>query len=465
MKALLLGTILGLGVLSALPASAGLSEALTAYGIKRYDQAFAEFTYLADEGDATAAYYLGKMYANGYGVEKNEQMAAEYYQKAEQAYNIDAAYELAEILLADAEEGEEERFANGINYLKRAAYAGQADALYELGTFYEKGKGVPQDYKSAFGFYLMGALKGHMKAQYRVSRLYLAGRGVPQDFENGAKWLSRSARQGYVVAQKDLADARVAMPSLRNLPEAYAWYSIIAAYNSDEIGETARKRRNEIEKKIKKKDVILAKQRAAREWRPIPPEKSVPMSDLLLIPTPIIPGFNDEEAVQNILAQGGVLLTDGRKYGVSPDMIVKASITKDFSAIEKAVNTAVGKGEMQAYAYYGDLLRSRFQNDKESVVWYQKGAEHSDVYAQYQLATAYCEGRGVDAARPSQCYAWLKIAESGSADTLKLTIQNALKIVEADITEEERKQGEQLRDEYQSTISKDSKAKDFLNLF
>lgn len=465
MKALLLGTVLGLALLSAAPSHAGLSEALTAYGIKRYDQAFAEFTYLADEGDATAAYYLGKMFANGYGVEKNEQMAIDYYQKAEQAYNIDAAYELAEILLTDIDEGEEERFETGINYLKRAAYAGQSDALYQLGEFYEKGKGVPQDYKNAFGFYLMGALKGNMKAQYRVSRLYLAGRGVPQDFENGVKWLSRAARQGYVIAQKDLADARVVMPSIRNLPEAYAWYSIIAAYNSDEIGDDARKKRNEIEKKIKKKDIVISKQRAAREWRPISPEKSVPMSDLLLIPTPIIPGFNDAEAVQSILAQGGVLLTDGRKYGVTPDMIVKASINKDFSAIEKAVNTAVGKGETQAYAYYGDLLRTRFQNDKDAVTWYQKGAESADVYAQYQLATAYCEGRGVDAARPSQCYAWLKIAEGGSADTLRLTIQNALEVVEADITDEERKQGDQLMEEYQAIISKDSKAKDLLNLF
>ena len=310
----------------------------------------------------------------------------------------------------------------------------------------------------------MGALKGDMKSQYRVSRLYLAGRGVPQDFENGLKWLSRAARQGYVVAQKDLADARVSIPVLKNLPDAYAWYSIIAAFNSDEIGEEARKKRNEVEKKIKKKDIVLARQRAAREWRPVPPEKSVPVSELLLMPTPIIPGFNDAEAVQAMLAQGDVLLTDGRKYGVQPDMIVKAGIEKNFDSIEKAINAAVGKGEMQAYAYYGDLLRSRFQNDKDAIEWYRKGAENGDAYAQYQLAKAYCEGRGVDAARPSQCFAWLKIAEQNSADTLKLTISNALEVVDKDITPEERTQGEQLIQEYQEQTKKPSVTHDLMNL-
>ncbi len=462
-KIKLISVLLG-AILFSTSAWAGLSEALTAYGIKRYEQAFAEFSYLADEGDATAAYYLGKMYANGEGVEKNDQKAIEYYQKAESAYNIDAAYELAEILLNDSADSEDEKFENGLKYLKRAAYAGQPNALFQLGEFYEKGNGVPQDYKNAFGFYLMGALKGDMKSQYRVSRLYLAGRGVPQDFENGLKWLSRSARQGYVVAQKDLADARASMPALKNLPDAYAWYSIIAAFNSDEVGEEARKKRNEIEKKIKKKDVVLARQRAAREWRPISAEKSVPASDLLLIPTPIIPGFNDAESVQAMLAQGEVLLTDGRKYGVQPDMIVKASIDKDFKPIEKAINSAVGKGDTQAYAYYGDLLRSRFQNDKDAVDWYRKGAESGDAYAQYQLAKAYCEGRGVDAARPSQCYAWLKIAEKNSADTLKLTISNALEVVDTDLTPEERTQGEQLITEYEGQAKKSDPTNDLMNL-
>ncbi len=463
MKTVLLSTICS-ALLISTAAFAGLSEALTAFEIKRYDQAFSEFSYLADEGDATAYYYLGKMYAQGLGVEKDEQRAVEYYQKAEKAYNIDAAYELAEMLLAEAKDKNDERFQTGLKYLKRAAYAGQANALNQLGEMYEQGNNVTKDYKSAFGFYLMGALKGDAKSQFNVARLYFSGKGAPQDYENGLKWMSRAARQGYVLAQKELALGRISEPAIRNLPEAYAWLSIIAAYNSDDVGEWARAKRNEVEKKIKKRDVLLAKQRSAREWRPVAPENSVPKSDLLLIPTPIIPGFNDPESVQAMLAQGEVLLTDGRKWGITPDLIVKASITKDFEPIEKAVNTAVEKGDTQVYAYYGDLLRSRFQNEKSAVDWYRKGAEAGDAYAQYQLAKAYCEGEGVDAARPGQCYAWLKIAEENSADTLKLTIQNALEVVEASLTPEEAKQGSDLLTEYKTKNAKANK-KELMNFF
>lgn len=466
MKKYLAGTALAV-CLFASTAFADLTEALTAFNVKRYDQALAEFSYLADEGDATAYYYLGKMYAEGLGVEQDTAKAVEYYQKAEKMYNIDAAYELAQVLLKEAKDSSDEKFSAGLDYLKRSAYAGQADALLQLGEMYENGTFVDLDYKSAFGFYLMSALKGNARAQFKLSVLYLTGRGVPQDYENGLKWIARSAKQGYVLAQEKLAFIRSSAPGLKNLPDAYAWYSIIAAYNSeDEIGQEAAKKRNALEKSIKKKDVLIAKQRAAREWRPIPPEKSVPASDLLVIPTPVIPGFNDPEAIQNMLAQGEVLLTDGRKYLITTDMIVKASITKDFKAIENAVEKAVQKGNIDAYAYYADLLYTRFQNAQGAVDWYRKGAEAGDAYAQYQLARVYCEGRGIDAPRPGQCYAWLKIAEEKSTDTLKLTIQNALQTVEMEITPEEKDQGEKLLAEYsaKNPAKKDIKD-DILNLF
>ena len=445
-------------------AFAGLTEALTAYKINRYDQAFAEFSYLADEGDATAYYYLGKMYAQGQGVPKDLSMAVEYYKKAESAYNIDAAYELAQILLDEAKDASDPRFETGLRYLKRAAYAGQADALYQLGELFATGKDVEKNYQSSFGYYLMSALRGHAGAQYKLGVHYYLGWGTPQDFENALKWMSRSARQGYVMAQVKLAELRASKGPLANPGDAYAWYSILAAYNAeDEIGREAMKKRDELVNKIKKKEVVMQMQRRAREWRPIPPEKSVPKNDLLLIPTPVINGFNDPESIQNMLAQGEVLLTDGRKYSISPDMIVEASISKDMSEIEKKVNDAVKKGETAAYAYYGDLLRSRFQNEVAAVNWYRKGAEEGDPYAQYQLAKCYCEGKGVDAPRPSQCYAWLKTAQDNSKDTLNLTIQNAINAIEAEMDANERKQGEEIYSTLRKKAKETENQKDILN--
>ena len=466
MKHSSLAAFFGLCLLST-TALADLSDALTAFKISRYEQAFAEFSYLADEGDATAYYYLGKMYAQGLGVPKDDTMAVEYYKKAESAYNIDAAYELAQILLSNATSADTPEFETGLRYLKRAAYAGQADALFELGEMFSQGKNVEQNYQNSFGYYLMSSLRGHAAAQLKLGVHYLLGWGTPQDFENAIKWMSRSARQGYVYAQQKLAELRSTHPAVINFPDAYAWYSIIAAYNAeDEIGKEAMLKRDEVLKKIKKKEDILQMQRNAREWRPIRPEQSVPKNDLLAIPTPVIKGFNDPESIQNMLAQGEVLLTDGRKYSVSPEMIVDASITKNFTKIEKQINNAVKKGEVDAYAYYGDLLRSRFQNVPAAVDWYRKGAEEGDPYAQYQLAKCYCEGKGVDAARPSQCYAWLKVALDNSEDTLNLTIQNAINTIEAEIGDNELEQGHQLYSEFRKKAQEQEKKKDIIsNIF
>ena len=456
------------GCLMSTTAFAGLTEALTAYKINRFEQAFSEFTYLADEGDATAYYYLGKMYALGQGVPQDTALAIEYYKKAEKAYNIDAAYELAKILLKEVKKADDPEFASGLRYLKRAAYAGQADALYDLGEMFAKTDSlVEQNFQNSFGYYMMAALKGHAAAQFKLGIHYIVGWGTPQDYENGVKWLGRSARQGYVWAQQKLAEIRATYPGMINLKDAYAWYSIIAAYNAeDDIGKDAIKKRDSLLKKFKKPEDLVAVQKIAREWRPITPEQSVPKSDLLLIPTPIITGFNDAEAIQAMLAQGEVLLTDGRKYNVSSDMIVTASISKDFSPIEKQINASVKKGYIDAYAYYADLLRSRFQNEKQAVEWYRKGAEEGDPYAQYQLATCYCEGKGVDSPRPTQCYAWLKTALDNSKDTLKLTIQNAINTVEAEMDANERKQGEELYTEFAQKAQEKSKKTDVLsNLF
>ena len=118
MKRLSLSLVFSICLLSQ-TAMAGLDDALTAFKINRYEQAFAEFSYLADEGDATAYYYLGKMYSQGLGVPQDISMAIEYYKKAEKAYNIDATYELAEILLKEAENAEDPRFEMGLRYLKR----------------------------------------------------------------------------------------------------------------------------------------------------------------------------------------------------------------------------------------------------------------------------------------------------------------------------------------------------------
>lgn len=447
---------------------AGLPEAIRSYEAGLYADALSEFTYLADEQDATALYYLGQMYENGQGVEKDTTKATEYYQKADALGNMQASVQLAKTVFYD--DTIENNKEIGLEYLKKTAYNGSADALYELGEIYHTGNGVDKDYSYAFGYYLMASMKGEKRAQHKLALSYINGRGTPQDFANGIKWLARSANQGYVLAQKELADYQSSDSRLLNLPDAYAWYSIIAAYNSDDIGTEAASRRDEIAQKIsKQQDVLLKKQLAARNWRPITPEQSVSKEDLLNTPMPIIPGFNDSVTVQKRLSGGAVLYADGAKYGITPVMLETAVQTKDMTQLTKTIEDAVKNGHIGAYAYLGDLFHTRFNDDTSAFTWYLKGAKQDDAYAKYQLANLYCEGRGVEAPNVVECYKWLVSATNTEDETLGATIAQAMRDVESQATSEEIEAGKtaaaQMAEEVKKEAPKQNKDSGGFNFF
>jgi len=77
-----------------------------------YTDATKQWHLLANQGDVSAQYNLGVMYANGYGVKKDHAKAVEWYSKA--------------------------------------AQQGHAVAQYSLGVWYFYGLGVEQNYAQAF---------------------------------------------------------------------------------------------------------------------------------------------------------------------------------------------------------------------------------------------------------------------------------------------------------------------------
>ena len=106
---------------------AGLPEAIRSYEAGLYTEALSEFTYLADEQDATALYYLGQMYENGQGVEKDTTKATEYYQKADALGNMQASVQLAKTVFYD--DTIENNKEIGLEYLKKTAYNGSAETV------------------------------------------------------------------------------------------------------------------------------------------------------------------------------------------------------------------------------------------------------------------------------------------------------------------------------------------------
>jgi len=83
-------------------------------------------------------------------------------------------------------------YATAVRLLRPLADQGDARAQGAMGTLYETGFGVPQDYKEAAAWYLKSAEQGNAKAEYNLGALYERGNGVPQDYVQALKWYTLS---------------------------------------------------------------------------------------------------------------------------------------------------------------------------------------------------------------------------------------------------------------------------------
>ncbi len=429
------------------PAFAGLKEGLEYYEQKKYEQAFDEFSYLAEEGDNIAAYHLGLLYENGQGIPQDKLKAAEYYLKSYQFGNTTAASKLGVLLInGDGIEQDQEK---GFDLLKMAARAGDQDAQYQLGEIYAKGESVDKEYVYAAGFYKMSALQGFAPAQYKLGLLYLYGRGIPQDYSLALKWLSRAANQGYVAAQHDIADLRANDKILSNPVEAHAWYNIIAAYNTDEIGTWAAGQRDVVAKKIKDAKNLEIAMETARKWKPTAPKDTVPETELSE-PTPIIPGFNDVDTMRQLQEKNVTILSDGSAYGIRTEELETAITTKQTVGIEAKISELGQNGRPEAYTFWAKIVEARMQDPKGAIDWYKKGADFGDPEAQYKMAQLHCEGKDVQL-DPTTCYMWLKIAAKKAQSPLKEMIDGVIKSIEPQMNEADRAAGLKKAEEWRAT--------------
>ena len=100
-----------------------------------------------------------------------------------------------------------------ITFYQKAAQQGNPSACSGLGSRYESGQGVPQDYQKAIEWYQKAADKGHRDAMQRIAwcyhsigRHYRYGNGVVQDYVEAMKWYQRAAEMGISCSQKEIGD-------------------------------------------------------------------------------------------------------------------------------------------------------------------------------------------------------------------------------------------------------------------
>ncbi len=152
-------------------------------------------------------------------------------------------------------------------WLRQAALQNQPVADYWLGTLYERGLGLPQNFALAQQWYAKAAAAGNAKAMYRLGVGYSEGWGGTPDLTSAAKWFVAAAQYGVVDAQFNLAvlferGSGVA-PSLKN---AFMWYSIAAAQ-----GDAQSKARLDMLAAHMSSADVAAAQAAASTFKALPP--------------------------------------------------------------------------------------------------------------------------------------------------------------------------------------------------
>ena len=148
---------------------------------------------------------LGELYANGFGVERDDKKAADWYRLAADRGDREAMFALAMFHLG-GRIGTVNR-EEAAKLLAAAAKLGHAAAAYDLGLLYLEGQLFPQDFTRAAELFRTAAQAGNPEAQYALATLYKDGRGVPKDLAEAARLLAAAALADNTDAQVEYAIA------------------------------------------------------------------------------------------------------------------------------------------------------------------------------------------------------------------------------------------------------------------
>lgn len=181
---------------------------MTGHGVAKDDAIAMEWlTRAALGGYASAQYNLGFLYAEGRGAAKDPVTAEKWLKRAADQDHEKAIQMLKQFALTTETGFKEnpEHPEQMIRKLEQAAATGDTMAMYNLGTFYLKGRGVTQNNAEAVKWYRKAADLGLPIAQYDLGTHYSQGTaGLKKDARKAAAYFQQAADQGFAGAQASL---------------------------------------------------------------------------------------------------------------------------------------------------------------------------------------------------------------------------------------------------------------------
>ena len=164
-----------------------------------YDNAMGFIAAAAQNGSLDAAVLYAQAMLVGNGVEEDPVQAVELLRR----YAPDDPTAQARFILGIATVygiGTEADSAQGIDYIRQAAEAGNSRAMISMGRMYAVGEGLTRDTVEAVRWYERAAAAGSVQAMMQLAGSYLTGNAAPKDAKRAAALYQQAVDQGNVDA-------------------------------------------------------------------------------------------------------------------------------------------------------------------------------------------------------------------------------------------------------------------------
>ena len=157
----------------------------------------------AKRGDADAQFNLGRMYADGEGVERDMNESIKWYRLAATNGHPEAQFNLGVIFTPGL--GERRNIHEAISLYEQAFANGIAEAAHNLAVIYDDGIEVEKDSRKAIKWYTRAAENGLALSQHKLAVLFSNGTGVVKDNTAAFRLFLAAAEQGDSASQHNLA--------------------------------------------------------------------------------------------------------------------------------------------------------------------------------------------------------------------------------------------------------------------
>jgi TPR repeat protein len=253
-------------VVKEIPGEAEYKEGMHEYYKLNFTKALSHFHDAEKKENPNVFFLLGRLYDSGEGVAINNEMAFHFYEKGVAHGDPKANAGLALLylegkgvhpdtvkanalfhkalpaIIEKANEGDlfwmtrlgtlynfgfgvKEDYKEAAKWYSKAADRGYAFAQFNLGVMYENGLGVKQDYAVALKLYQKAVEQGDVDAEFKMGVMYANGFGVERNYTEALKWYTKAASYGYADAQYNIGVLYAnGLGVDKNFEEAIKWY-------------------------------------------------------------------------------------------------------------------------------------------------------------------------------------------------------------------------------------------------